>query len=284
MLTVDDLVAQLADDSRAAIGSLRQLIPDVDIMRGARYLGKDSRAAAFVEKNGQAGLKALLDANGELAAAGAILATSTAPTPGAKPEPKPDPKVAPAAGAAVAGAGATPKIEESDKPGPPLRWDPTVNGVRAVASGGMVGALDFNWRRDSSGATVYRQRFDVDGRTYDFDATYGVDWHAHHSWPQNLGGRAAQPLMTVRNALHLSVIHPALHAYLIGQDHSVTQHTTDPRNVTFIARLQAQRTYRHEVYDDLMAFYALVNRMTSPQMPTNAYQLGVDDALADLGG
>lgn len=283
VLTIDDLLANFSAETQGGFAALRAAFADVDIIRGSGMLRKSTAAAAFVERNGQPGFSALLGANGDVAAAAATLAALRSKPSDRASDPKLEPK--PAALAAGTIAGWTGRSESSEKQGPgaPLRWVSGLMGEKAIASGGVPGALDFQWGTDLK-KTVYKYRITVSGRTYSADATDAVGWHGHHVWPKNIGGPESQPLMTVREALHLNVLHPALHAYLHALGYPITAQTSSAVNQAFIDRLGTNRAFRHRIRDQLLDFYALMNQATDPQMPTIAYRDGVDWSLRSLGG
>ena len=154
------------------------------------------------------------------------------------------------------------KRRKSKKPRKkPYTWRATTSIANVVNSGGIVGAFDYNYR-----------------------ITSGFVWHAHHSWPKFLGGMVNQPLMGIRESLHLSVMHPALLVYLKGLGHNVlgNQPATDPTNALFVSKLRTDMTFRSLVMAELIAFYKLFNVKSDVPIPANAYMLGIQDTFARL--
>jgi hypothetical protein len=161
-------------------------------------------------------------------------------------------------------------------------WREPVNYAPVVASGGLAGALDFRFSKKGD----YNVDVSLGDASFSLDAGAGggMAWHGHHTWPKFVGGADAQPLMTVRGALHISILHPALLAFLKAAGHNITTAETSPANQVFITRLRTDAAFRQQVALELKLFYQLVNTQTDPQMPANAYEKGIDYSRRALGG
>jgi hypothetical protein len=85
--------------------------------------------------------------------------------------------------------------------------------------------------------------------------------------------------MGVRNAVHLSFIHPILLKALVL--HDLTPNATNPKNERFIRNLGQSRTFRRAVMNELKGFY---RQLPVDSMPQESYELGIDDSLRALGG
>jgi hypothetical protein len=175
----------------------------------------------------------------------------------------------PARGAAATGLAATTTIasdsptgtEDDDQPSrKPFEWEPRTTVANVIASGGIEGALDF---KDHVPSSDYR-------------------WHAHHVWPEFLGGDPDQRLMGIRSALHLSVIHPTLLPYMQQFHPGLTGTTTG--NAAFIARLRTDPLLRDQVWEELYGYYLGIDALTDPFIPPIAWEGGLDDTLMYLGG
>lgn len=163
----------------------------------------------------------------------------------------------------------------------PFRWNRNIRHRVTLASGGRRGALDFN-RARPGGGTAYDHDVTLFGTTYSVSEGNSMSWHGHHSWPKQFGGAEGQPLMAVRHALHLSVLHPALYAYMRASGHDVAPQTTNPRNQRFIQQLRRSAALRQDVAEDLQTFYETVNAQTDPRMPSDAYMEGITHSLNRL--
>lgn len=138
----------------------------------------------------------------------------------------------------------------------PLRWNPSQSYPKVVATGGMHGILDPTARLPAR-----------------------APLHGHHVWPQFVGGAPAQPLMAIRNMVHISIVHPSLNGLLLltarGMGHTISTHTTDPRNIAFVAHLRRD-ILRRGAYSGVMAgYYAGLNMVTHPPIPAAAYLRGI---------
>jgi len=138
----------------------------------------------------------------------------------------------------------------------PLRWNPSLVYGAVVASGGMPGTLDTTGRLPAR-----------------------APLHGHHVWPQFVGGAPAQPLMSIRGTVHVSIVHPSLNGLLLltarGMGHTISTHTTDPRNIAFVAHLRRD-IRRRGTYSGVMAgYYAGLNMVTHPSIPAAAYLRGI---------
>ena len=141
----------------------------------------------------------------------------------------------------------------------PLMWNPSIRVATAIGSGGVVGALD-------SCVPI----------------TGGFDWHGHHSWPKFAGGAVIQPLIGVRGAVHLGILHPALLAVLVAT-HGITGNLTNPANVRFIARLRTDLRFRARVTGEMTAFYlGFSATQCDPGIPAPTYELGILHTAATL--
>lgn len=162
----------------------------------------------------------------------------------------------------------------------PLRWNRNIRHGVTLASGGIRGALDFN-RARPGGGTAYDHDVRLLGNTYRISEG-SMSWHGHHSWPKQYGGAEEQPLMAVRHALHLSVLHPALHAYLRARGRGVAPQISNERNQAFFRQLGTNAALRQDVADDLEEFYEAMNTLTDPPMPRDAYMRGISYSLNRL--
>lgn len=192
-----------------------------------------------------------------------------APKQDPKPDPKPPEKT----------TDVFPPLDPKPKPGKPLMWREPVNYDVTTATGGLAGALDFRFLK----AGHYSFNVPLNGKNYNVDATGMMAWHAHHPWPKFVGGAPGQTLMTVRGALHISILHPALLEYLrSGLGHDITGHETDPKNQKFIVRLKTDAPFRARVMREMQTFYVLVNAITDPVTPQAAYNKGIADTEKEL--
>lgn len=125
-----------------------------------------------------------------------------------------------------------------------------------VASGGMPGTLDTTARLPVK-----------------------APLHGHHVWPQYVGGPTVQPLMSIRDTVHISFIHPSLHfamkgtAIAMGQD--ITTTTTSPKNIAFIAHIKGNMGHRLLFAGVVTSYYAGLNAVTHPAIPAPAYLRGI---------
>jgi len=157
------------------------------------------------------------------------------------------------------------KEEEDEKDkrlNTPLKWNPFTTVKNAVASGGVVGALEL-------------------GEGVPSPPT-GLQYDAHHVWPKFAGGPEKQPLMGIFSFVHLSLMHPLMLNPLLTRTFSITTRTTDPLNVAFIARLRTDAAKRAQVAAVLTGFYLALNTQTSPPIPPEAYQRGISSAFVDI--
>jgi len=128
------------------------------------------------------------------------------------------------------------------------------------------------------------QELDTATITAEHDRTaVSLDLSGHHVWPQFVGGAPAQSLMSIRGTVHISIVHPSLNGLLLltarGMGHTISTHTTDPRNIAFVAHLR--RDIRHRgAYSGVMAgYYAGLNMVTHPPIPAAAYLRGITYAF-----
>lgn len=142
----------------------------------------------------------------------------------------------------------------------PLRWNPSMTYGAVVASGGMPGTLDTTARLPAR-----------------------APLHGHHVWPQYVGGPSVQPLMSIRDTVHISFIHPSLHlvmkgtAVAMGQD--ITTSTTSPKNVAFIAHIKGNMGHRLLFAGVVTSYYAGLNAVTHPAIPAPAYLRGISHSF-----
>lgn len=142
------------------------------------------------------------------------------------------------------------------RPKKPLRWNPLLSYGKVVASGGLPGTLDTTARLPAR-----------------------APLHGHHVWPKFVGGPAAQPLMSIRDTVHISFVHPSLNRVLQASagtmGHTISTHTTDPRNVAFIRHLRRSSRDRATYASVMTTYYAGLNSVTHPAIPAGAYQRGI---------
>ena len=138
----------------------------------------------------------------------------------------------------------------------PLRWNPSQSYPKVVGTGGMHGILDPTTRLPKR-----------------------APMHGHHVWPQFVGGAPAQPLMAIRNMVHISFVHPAFNRLLLstarGMGHTISTHTTDPRNIAFVAHLRRDIRRRGAYSGVMVGYYAGLNMVTHPPIPAAAYLRGI---------
>lgn len=73
VITVDEAIAALSAEAQVVARSLRATLGDAAILRAAQILQADSRAAALVQRHGAPGLRAIVDAEGDIVRATALL-------------------------------------------------------------------------------------------------------------------------------------------------------------------------------------------------------------------
>lgn len=151
------------------------------------------------------------------------------------------------------------KEDEEDECPALLAWSPTTTVQKVVASGGIVGALEL-----------------CKGK-----APHGFFYVGHHVWPKFVGGPEEQPLMGIFGFVHISIIHPLLNG-LLTTTFNITNHTTDPKNIAFIARLRTDPALRAQVAAVLTGFYVSLNVQTVPPIDPRAYTPGIVTSLASL--
>jgi hypothetical protein len=151
-----------------------------------------------------------------------------------------------------------PKEDENACP-EPLEWTPT-NVSSVIASGGIPGGL---------------------GLCEPFTPAYGNFWSGHHVWPKYAGGPEDQPLMGIYEYVHNIYVHPVLNGILTRM-FDITQNTTDPKNIQFIADLRTDPALRSRFALALTSFYAHLNSLSSPPIPPEAYLLGINESYARL--
>jgi hypothetical protein len=152
------------------------------------------------------------------------------------------------------------KKEKEDEPCPkPLMWNPTTTVQNVVNSGGIVGALE------PCGIATPHSLFYV----------------GHHVWPKFAGGPESQPLMGIFGFVHSSIVHPGVNT-LLTTTFPITTHTTDPKNITFIARLRKEPALRSQVALVLTGYYQFLNLQTEPPINPYAYVPGISSSLIYL--
>jgi hypothetical protein len=153
-------------------------------------------------------------------------------------------------------APARPRARRRRKPKTPLRWNPSLSMGTVTASGGIPGTLDTNAKLPAR-----------------------APLHAHHVWPTYVGGPVVQPLMSIRDTVHISVVHPGLHGIMkataINMGHDITTNTTNPKNQAFIAHLHGNIADRTTFAAVMTGYYLGLNLVTSPPIPVPAYELGM---------
>lgn len=145
-------------------------------------------------------------------------------------------------------------------PRTPLRWNPSLSYSVVVGSGGLPGTLDTTGRLPAK-----------------------APLHGHHVWPKFVGGPAVQPLMSIRDSVHLGVVHPSLNSFLVltarGLGHTISTHTTDPRNIAFVAHLRRDLLDRSLYSAGMAGYYAGLNAITRPAIPAAAYLRGITSSF-----
>jgi hypothetical protein len=135
----------------------------------------------------------------------------------------------------------------------PLTWNPSLTYGVVTTSGGMPGTLDTTSPLGPS-----------------------APLHAHHVWPKYVGGPVAQPLMSIRDTVHLGFIHPTLHAAMAASASSMGfAILPNVRNVAFIAHLRTNVGDRTTFAAVLTGYYASLNAITDPTIPAPAYAMGI---------
>jgi hypothetical protein len=137
-----------------------------------------------------------------------------------------------------------------------LRWNPSMVYGAVVASGGMPGTLDTTGPLPAS-----------------------APLHGHHAWPRFVGGPTVQPLMSIRGTVHISIVHPSLNLLLQGtaraMGHTISTHTSDPRNIAFVAHLRSNLRRRAVFSGAMTGYYTGLNAVTRPAIPAAAYLRGI---------
>ena len=135
----------------------------------------------------------------------------------------------------------------------PLKWNPAFNRATVIASGGVPGILD---------TTAPLPRV--------------APIHGHHVWPKYVGGPVAQPLMGIRDTVHLSFVHPTLHAPLAASAAAMGFTIVPSRtNLAFIQHLRGNPGDRTIFAGVLTGYYLGLNAITNPPIPAPAYVLGI---------
>ena len=85
--------------------------------------------------------------------------------------------------------------------------------------------------------------------------------------------------MFIRGTVHISIVHPSLNILLQGtakaMGHTISTHTSDPRNIAFILHLR-RNLGRRTAFSGVMAgYYAGLNAVTRPAIPATAYLRGI---------
>jgi hypothetical protein len=161
------------------------------------------------------------------------------PVPKAKPKPKARPK-------------AKPKPRPKKKP---LTWNPSLSYSVVIGSGGVPGTLDTTAK-----------------------LPVRAPLHAHHVWPKYVGGPIVQPLMSIRDTVHLSTVHPTLYIALAASAAAMgfrilpnaanlafVTHLRDPANIADKTAFSAAMT----------GYYLGLNTITHPIIPPPAYTTGI---------
>jgi hypothetical protein len=161
----------------------------------------------------------------------------------AKPVPRAVPRVRPRV---------KPRVRR--RPRTPLWWNAGLSYGVVIGSGGIPGTLDTT-------ARLPRR----------------APLHAHHSWPKYVGGPVVQPLMSIRDTVHLAVVHPGLHvpmaAAAAAMGYTLLWNRT--LNAPFIGHLRANIGDRAVFMASMSAFYVGLNAITSPPIPPPAYGVGL---------
>lgn len=139
------------------------------------------------------------------------------------------------------------------RPRKPLYWNPSLSYGLVLASGGVPGTLDTRARLPAR-----------------------APLHAHHVWPKYVGGPVVQPLMSIRDTVHLNVVHPWIHTPLaataLSMGFIIVRNVT---NVAFIAHLRRNVRDRTTFAAVMTGAYAGLNSITHPAIPPAAYVTGI---------
>jgi len=85
--------------------------------------------------------------------------------------------------------------------------------------------------------------------------------------------------MSIRDRVHISFVHPSLNGVLLvtarGMGHPISTHTTDPRNIAFVAHLRRDLRHRAAFSGAMTGYYAGLNAVTHPPIPAAAYLRGI---------
>jgi hypothetical protein len=144
----------------------------------------------------------------------------------------------------------------------PWWWNAAMRYSLVVKSGGIPGTLDTRSPLGSS-----------------------APLHGHHVWPEYAGGHPDQPLMSVRDTVHLGDLHRMLDAFITvsstGLGHPATRRGN---NYAFVREMRRNPTKRAAFAGSLLGFYRALNLRTDPPIPVAAYAPGVTYAAIKLAG
>ncbi len=139
------------------------------------------------------------------------------------------------------------------QPKKPLFWNPSLTYGNVVATGGIPGTLDTTAKLPSS-----------------------APLHGHHVWPKYVGGPSAQPLMSIRDRVHLGIVHPTIYppiaATAATMGFTVLPNST---NHNLIAHLRSNIGDRTVFMTMLTGYYVGLNAITHPTIPPPAYTTGL---------
>jgi hypothetical protein len=161
-----------------------------------------------------------------------------------------------------------------------LTWvNDEVEGV--IASGGIRGGIAFRRQIGPRGETLYVHRVVIAGQETVIKSKDRQDWHGHHPWPEYMGGPEKQPLMAVKNAVHISLIHPMLYRFMakLYPTHHITNTEVDD---DFRNRLINDSRFRRSVANNLKLFHTTLPA-SMPPIPPAAYTRGIDHGFNNLG-
>jgi hypothetical protein len=152
------------------------------------------------------------------------------------------------------------KDKESGKRRKPWWWNASMTYSLAVKTGGIPGTLD---TRSPLGAKA--------------------PLHGHHVWPEYAGGHPDQPLMSVRDTVHLGDLHRMLDGFIAVTSTALGHRATrNGDNYAFVREMRRSPTKRAAFAGSLLGFYRALNLRTDPPIPAAAYAPGVTYAAAKL--
>ncbi|WP_229070773.1 hypothetical protein [Actinoplanes sp. DH11] len=107
--------------------------------------------------------------------------------------------------------------------------------------------------------------------------------HGHHVWPEYAGGHSKQPLMSVRDTVHLGELHRMLDGFIkVASSGLGYPATRTGGNYEFIREMRRNPAKRAAFAGSLLGFYRALDLRTDPPIPVAAYARGVTYAAARI--